>query len=148
MFKQFTTIINTGAAVMWFAKIQNYGPADVKEILFPIIPTAEAMVAMLNHEVQLDGKPHRALNKKRPPAGQHSNAATTRLAQVTATHFIGPVQPPRRLTLPRPAPQALHSPPAPRLTFFWMFITCVSRRDTSARNCQAPGWTTRSSTRT
>ena len=48
MFKQFTTIINTGAAVMWFAKTQHHGPADVKEILSPIIPTAEAMVAMLN----------------------------------------------------------------------------------------------------
>ena len=92
---------------MWFAKTQHHGPADVKEILSPIIPTAEAMVAMLNPVVQLDGKPPKAPSKKRPSTRQHSNAATMRLAQVTATHFIGPVQPPRRLALPRPASQAL-----------------------------------------
>ena len=107
MFKQFTTIINTGAAVMWFTKIQHHGPAEVKEPPSLVVPTSEAMVAMLNPVYKLGIKPPKATRRPRKPTAPHPKAATTRLVQVTTPSFIGPVQPRRRLVLPTPDPIAL-----------------------------------------
>jgi hypothetical protein len=107
MFKQFTTILNSGAAIMWFTKIQHHGPAEVKEMPIPVLPTTEAMVAMLNPVLKLGSKPHKAPRKKRNPPKHQPKVATTRLAQITATPFIGPIRPPRRLDLPRPDPLSL-----------------------------------------
>ena len=107
MFKQFTTIINTGAAVMWFTKIQHHGPAEVKTPPTLVVPTTEAMVAMLNPVFKLGIKPPKAARRPRKPTTQQPKATATRLAQVTAPSFIGPVQPPRKLVLPSPDPIAL-----------------------------------------
>jgi hypothetical protein len=71
MFKQFTTIINTGAAIMWFTKIQHHGPAEVKEVPTPIIPTAEAMVELLNPVFKTGFKPPKAPKKNGPFANSN-----------------------------------------------------------------------------
>ena len=102
MFKQFMKILHTGAAVMWFTKIQHHGPAEVKVVVNPVVPTTAAMVAMLNPVLQLGAKVSKVPRKKRQPVQQAPVTAATRLNQLLTAPFIGPVQPPRRLTLPRP----------------------------------------------
>ena len=107
MLKQFMTIIHTGASVLWFTKIQHHGPADVKVSLIPVVPTTEAMVAMLNPVMNLGAKTPKAPKKKRIPSRQVPITAAAQLAQLTAVPFIGPVQPRKKLVLPRPDPLAL-----------------------------------------
>ena len=95
MFKQFMKILQTGAAVMWFTKIQHHGPAEVKVVVNPVVPTTAAMVAMLNPVLQLGAKVSKVPRKKRQPVQQAPVTAATRLNQLLTAPFIGPVQPPQ-----------------------------------------------------
>jgi len=107
MLKQFMKIIHTGASVLWFTKIQHHGPAEVKVAPIPVVPTTQAMVAMLNPVMKLGTKAPKALKKKRSPLRPAPITAAAQLAELTAVPFIGPVQRHRKLVLPRPDPLVL-----------------------------------------
>ena len=87
---------------MWFAKIQTNCSTDIMAPTQPVVPTVGAMAAMLSPLTELCNKTKCGmLSRKRRKRTTLVSARQT-LHQLKAAPSFGPIQPPRRLTLPRP----------------------------------------------
>ena len=104
-------VLQSGAAVMWFAKNQHIGPPALP--IISTIPPKDATAAMLNPVANLSAKPRRRSRAGRKKKPLREMAVRTKAISVkkiiTAKNFIGPVQPRRRLLLPCPEPHIVES---------------------------------------
>jgi hypothetical protein len=108
--------LHTAAAILWFNKLGAQTPTDINTIPTRPTPTANDVIDMFNPLTTLFPTPQPRPKKGRPRKPLPSQALTAHKRPLIAptlppplTRLIGPVQPPRRLVLPRPDIADVHN---------------------------------------